>query len=192
MMQRSRKWYEWRKPLALSASMVGVVAVAVLIGLSAGVSYAQDNGAGGTQSSEPGFIKNLHITGFAQNTSATWIESNNMAHSYGSTTDPAMSIAGAGQAKTRLRRSASWCRSTLTTISPRTTACLCAPGSRMNRRILGNSIALERARNGRGQSPDSRPLRLIATRISTTCTGSANCGSNIALAHCSSSWAARS
>ncbi len=85
MMQRSRKWYEWRKPLALSASMVGVVAVAVLIGLSAGVSYAQDNGAGGTQSSEPGFIKNLHITGFAQNTSATWIESNNMKGSFGTT-----------------------------------------------------------------------------------------------------------
>src|SRR5271155_1616116 len=86
MMQRSRKWYEWRKPLAFSASTVGVVAVAVLIGLSAGVSYAQDNGAGGTQSSEPGFIKNLHITGFAQNTSATWIESSNAAKGFGSTT----------------------------------------------------------------------------------------------------------
>ena len=52
--------------------------MAVLIGLSAGVSYAQDAGAGGagaTQSSEPAFIKNLHITGFFQNTSATWVNS---------------------------------------------------------------------------------------------------------------------
>jgi len=81
MMRSSRKWYEWRKPLALSASMAGaVVAVAVLIGLGAGVSYAQ-----GT-SSEPAFIKNLHITGFAQNTSATWIESDNAARGFGTTT----------------------------------------------------------------------------------------------------------
>src|SRR5208337_2268668 len=75
MIRRSRKWFAWRKPLALSASVVGAAAVVALIGLSAGVSYAQDAGAGGTQSSEPAFIKNLHITGFFQNTSATWINS---------------------------------------------------------------------------------------------------------------------
>ncbi|MGO9061468.1 MAG: DUF1302 family protein [Candidatus Binataceae bacterium] len=75
MIKRSRKWFAWRKPLALSASVVGAAAVVALIGLSAGVSYAQDAGAGGTQSSEPAFIKNLHITGFFQNTSATWINS---------------------------------------------------------------------------------------------------------------------
>src|SRR5271170_2650861 len=85
MIRRCRKRCVLRKPLALSASMVGVVAVAVLIGLSAGVSYAQDNGAGGTQSSEPWFIMNLHITGVAQNTSATCIDSNNASRGFGTT-----------------------------------------------------------------------------------------------------------
>jgi hypothetical protein len=67
-------------PRFRSALAVGVAAVAVLIGLSAAVSYAQ-----GTQSSEPAFIKNLHITGFYQNTSATWINSSNASRGFGST-----------------------------------------------------------------------------------------------------------
>jgi hypothetical protein len=64
-------------PLALSASVVGAAAVAVLIGLSAGISYAQaGGGAGAATSNEPAFIKNLHITGFFQNTTSTWLNSN--------------------------------------------------------------------------------------------------------------------
>ena len=33
-----------------------------------------------TQSSKPAFIKNLHITGFFQNTSATWVNSSAMEY----------------------------------------------------------------------------------------------------------------
>jgi len=65
--------------LALSASAVAAVAVAVLIGLSAGTSWAQAGG-GAPTSNEPAFIKNLHITGFLQNTSATWVNSSAMEY----------------------------------------------------------------------------------------------------------------
>jgi len=65
--------------LALSASAVAAAAVAVLIGLSAGTSWAQAGGGAAT-SNEPAFIKNLHITGFLQNTSATWVNSSAMEY----------------------------------------------------------------------------------------------------------------
>jgi Protein of unknown function (DUF1302) len=77
MARSRRKRYVWRTPLALFAS---AAAVAVLIGLSAGVSFAQAGGAGSSQSSEPGFIKNLHITGFVQNVDATWVNSSAMEY----------------------------------------------------------------------------------------------------------------
>jgi hypothetical protein len=63
-----------------SAAILGAMALA-LVATWAGVARAQSPGT----SSEPGFIKNLHITGFAQNTSATWIESNNMKGNFGTT-----------------------------------------------------------------------------------------------------------
>jgi hypothetical protein len=67
-------------PLALSASAIAAVAAAVLIGLSAGVCRAQGAATTTTTtttttSNEPAFIKNLHITGFLQNTSSTWVNS---------------------------------------------------------------------------------------------------------------------
>ncbi len=77
MTRTSRKRNVWRTLLALSASAVAAAAVAVLIGLSAGTSWAQ---AGGGTSNEPSFIKNLHITGFLQNTSATWVNSSAMEY----------------------------------------------------------------------------------------------------------------
>ena len=64
-----------------SGALWGALALA-LVATWAGVARAQSPDT----SSQPAFIKNLHITGFAQNTSATWIESNNIAGSYGSTT----------------------------------------------------------------------------------------------------------
>jgi hypothetical protein len=79
----------WRRPRVLSALTAGVAAVAVLIGLSAAVSYAQGQGTAGTTtttSNEPAFIKNLHITGFYQNTTATWLNSSNASRGFGSTT----------------------------------------------------------------------------------------------------------
>jgi hypothetical protein len=61
-------------PLALCAA----AAVAVLIGLSAGICAAQDQGgaAAAPASNQPAFIKNLHITGFFQNTTSTWVNPN--------------------------------------------------------------------------------------------------------------------
>jgi hypothetical protein len=74
-------------PLALSGSAIAAVAVAGWIGLCAGICAAQDQGAATTtttttttQSSEPAFIKNLHITGYFQNTSATWVNSSAMEY----------------------------------------------------------------------------------------------------------------
>src|SRR5271154_2930630 len=63
-----------------SGAILGAMALA-LVATWAGVARAQSPDT----SSEPGFIKNLHITGFAQNTSATWIESNNMRGNFGTT-----------------------------------------------------------------------------------------------------------
>ena len=60
-----------------SGAILGAMMALALVATWAGVGRAQSPGT----SSEPGFIKNLHITGFAQNTSATWIESNNIANS---------------------------------------------------------------------------------------------------------------
>src|SRR5580704_2526562 len=63
-----------------SGAILGAMVLA-LIATWGGVGQAQTS-----TSSEPAFIKNLHITGFAQNTSATWIESDNAAKGFGSTT----------------------------------------------------------------------------------------------------------
>jgi len=79
MTRTSRKRNVWRTLLALSVSAVAAAAVAVLIGLSAGTSWAQAGG-GAPTSNEPAFIKNLHITGFLQNTSATWVNSSAMEY----------------------------------------------------------------------------------------------------------------
>jgi hypothetical protein len=73
-------------PVALSGSAIAAVAVAALISLCAGIGAAQAQGTTTTttttttQSSEPAFIKNLHITGYFQNTSATWINSGAMEY----------------------------------------------------------------------------------------------------------------
>jgi len=73
---------QWRaKPVwrALGAA----AALAVSIGFCAGVCSAQYGGAAATTtttSNEPAFIKNLHITGFVQNTSATWVNSGAMEY----------------------------------------------------------------------------------------------------------------
>ncbi len=90
--RRSPERYVWRLPRALAALAVGIAAVAVSIGPSAAVSYAQEQGTATTtvsttttQSSTPAFIKNLSITGFFQNTTATWIDSQEAAKGFGST-----------------------------------------------------------------------------------------------------------
>ncbi|HKD67341.1 MAG TPA: DUF1302 family protein [Candidatus Binataceae bacterium] len=60
-----------------------VVAAAILIGLCAGVCRAQGTSTTTTtttSSNEPAFIKNLHITGYYQNTSATWVNSGAMEY----------------------------------------------------------------------------------------------------------------
>jgi hypothetical protein len=77
MRRQSGKRSVWQLPRVLSAAL----AVAVVVGLSAGVCLAQ--GGGTSSSNEPLFIKNLHITGYYQNTSATWINSSNIAGFYG-------------------------------------------------------------------------------------------------------------
>ena len=67
-----------------------VVVMAVLLALP-GISRAQYGAAPTTTttsttttttttSNEPGFIKNLHITGYFQNTSATWVNSGAMEY----------------------------------------------------------------------------------------------------------------
>src|SRR5208283_767668 len=67
---------------AWSRRLIGLAAIAaaamVLAGLAIGTSWAQ--AGGGSSSSEPAFIKNLHITGFLQNTSATWVNSSAMEY----------------------------------------------------------------------------------------------------------------
>jgi hypothetical protein len=90
MIRRSGKRYVWRMPLALSASVVVAAAVVVLIGLSAGISAAQDQGAaaGAPASNQPAFIKNLHITGFVQNTTSTWVNSSAMEYNTYPVTNP--------------------------------------------------------------------------------------------------------
>jgi hypothetical protein len=55
--------------------IAGAAAIILLLGLLGGVCYAQ-TGGGGSTSNEPAFIKNLHITGFVQNTTSTWLNSN--------------------------------------------------------------------------------------------------------------------
>src|SRR5579864_1650886 len=56
------------------SAALSAVTIAVLAGFAAGVSYAQSGGsiAAGTG---PLFLRTLHVTGFVQNTSATWIDS---------------------------------------------------------------------------------------------------------------------
>ena len=148
MIRRSRKWFVWRKPLALSASVVGAAAVAVLIGLSAGVSYAQDAGAGGagaTQSSEPAFIKNLHITGFFQNTDATWVNSSAMEYNtYGPETNKTLNRNSLAAERNMIQVDVN------DDFAENDSMFFDAPGSRMNRRILGNRRAWARAPVGRG------------------------------------------
>ena len=75
------------------AAIGGAAALALAAGWG-GVAYAQQTPLVGgystsasgssaqtpTTSSEPGFIKNLHITGFVQNTSATWVNSSAMEY----------------------------------------------------------------------------------------------------------------
>ena len=75
----------WRKLAAIG----GAAALALAAGWG-GVAYAQTPLVGGystsanasppaqtpTTSSEPAFLKNLHITGFVQNTTSTWLNSN--------------------------------------------------------------------------------------------------------------------
>ncbi len=62
-----------------SAPAMGAAAAAalILIGLCAGVCAAQGTA---TTSNEPAFIKNLHITGYFQNTSSTWVNSSAMEY----------------------------------------------------------------------------------------------------------------
>src|SRR5262245_37942019 len=61
-----------------SSRLIGLAAIAataiILAGLSSSTARAQ-TGGGSAPSSQPAFIKNLHITGFVQNTSATWVNS---------------------------------------------------------------------------------------------------------------------
>ena len=69
-----RKWRNrpaWHRPAAT------VALAALLVALSTALCAAQDQGAaaGAPASSEPAFIKNLHITGFLQNTTSTWVNS---------------------------------------------------------------------------------------------------------------------
>ena len=58
--------------LRVASGALGALALALVATWAVARAQSPDT------SSQPAFIKNLHITGFAQNTSATWIESNNM------------------------------------------------------------------------------------------------------------------
>ena len=83
--RRAKSGRDWRIRPALSLAM-GAAAGALLIGLCAGICAAQGTATTTTttttttQSSEPAFIKNLHITGYFQNTSATWVNSSAMEY----------------------------------------------------------------------------------------------------------------
>ncbi len=69
------KLQAWSRRLIGRAAITA--AAMVLMALFTGLSRAQTGGGG---SSEPAFIKNLHITGFLQNTSATWVNSSAMEY----------------------------------------------------------------------------------------------------------------